>query len=116
MELLVPVLADAPGVRSLEAVVGYRLSDYASAGSFDSWKAELIYRPVDAVRLRSSYQQALRAPSVFELYQPQLPFFFGFGNFPEGSDPCAAGSPARSGTDDAAQMKLCASRRACHPS
>ena len=47
-ELLVPLLRDAPGAESLEAVVGYRLSDYASAGSFDSWKAELIYQPIDA--------------------------------------------------------------------
>ena len=69
-ELLVPVLRDRPGVQSLETVVGYRLSDYASAGSFDSWKAELIYQPVDAVRLRGSYQQAVRAPSVYELYLP----------------------------------------------
>ena len=30
----------SPGARSLEAVLGYRSSDYASAGPFDSWKAE----------------------------------------------------------------------------
>ena len=74
-EVLVPLLRDVPGAQSLEAVLGYRLSDYASAGSFDSWKAELLYQPVEAIRLRGSYQQAIRAASVFELYLPQLPTF-----------------------------------------
>ena len=64
VEASIPLLADRPGVRSLEAVVGYRYSDYASAGGADAYKAELLYRPVDALRLRSSYQHAVRAPSV----------------------------------------------------
>ena len=106
-ELLVPVLRDRPGVQSLEAVVGYRVSDYASAGSFDSWKAELIYQPVDAVRLRGSYQQAVRAPSVYELYLPQLLAFDDFSLFPGEADPCAAGSPARTGPDAAQIEALC---------
>ena len=75
VEASIPLLADRPGVRSLEAVVGYRYSDYASAGGADAYKAELLYRPVDALRVRSSYQRAVRAPSVGELYSPQLPAF-----------------------------------------
>ena len=106
-ELLVPLLRDAPGAESLEAVVGYRLSDYASAGSFDSWKAELIYQPIDALRLRGSYQQAVRAPSVFELYLPQLPGTSDFFFFEDQTDPCAAGSPARSGPDGGQVEALC---------
>ena len=106
-ELLVPLLRDAPGAQSLEAVVGYRLSDYASAGSFDSWKAELIYQPIDAVRMRGSYQQAVRAPSVTELYLPHLPASSDFFFFPDQVDPCAAGSPARTGPDGAQVEALC---------
>ena len=86
---------------------GYRLSDYASAGSFDSWKAELIYQPIDAVRLRGSYQQAVRAPSVYELYLPQLSAISDFFFFPDQVDPCAAGSPARTGPDSAQVEALC---------
>ncbi len=78
MELLVPLLRDVPGVQSLETVLGYRSSDYASAGRFDSWKAELLYQPVESLRVRGSYQDAVRAPSVFELYLPQLPIEFDF--------------------------------------
>ncbi len=46
-EALVPVLADRPGVRSLEAGFGYRRSDYAMDRRADTWKAELIYQPVE---------------------------------------------------------------------
>jgi outer membrane receptor protein involved in Fe transport len=106
-EVLVPLLRDAPAATSLEAVIGYRLSDYASAGSFDSWKAELLYQPIDAVRLRGSYQQAVRAASVVELYSPQLPTTSDFFNFPGQIDPCAADSPARTGSDGAQIDALC---------
>ena len=64
VEASIPLLADRPGVRSLEAVVGYRYSEYASAGGADAYKAELMYQPVEPVRLRSSFQHAVRAPSV----------------------------------------------------
>jgi iron complex outermembrane receptor protein len=105
VEASIPLLADRPGVRSLEAVVGYRYSDYASAGGADAYKAELLYRPVDALRVRSSYQHAVRAPSVFELYLPQLPAFFGFTMEP--LDPCEAGSDQRNGPDRAQVEALC---------
>jgi iron complex outermembrane receptor protein len=107
-ELLVPLLRDVPGVSSLETVLGYRLSDYASAGSFDAWKAELLYQPVDGIRVRGSYQNAVRAASVLELYQPQLPTFFVTNDSFFGIvDPCTAGSEQRSGPDAARVEALC---------
>ncbi len=101
-----PLLKAAPGVSSLETVLGYRISDYASAGSFDSWKAELLYQPIDGTRIRGSYQEAVRAASVFELYQPQLPEFFFFDP-PSFDDPCTAGSVQRTGPDAARVEALC---------
>jgi outer membrane receptor protein involved in Fe transport len=101
----VPLLAGLRGVESLEAVVGYRYSDYVSAGGADAYKAELLYRPVDALRLRSSYQHAVRAPSVFELYLPQLPAPLGFTREP--LDPCEVGSDPRNGPDRAQVEALC---------
>ena len=107
VEASIPLLADRPGVRSLEAVVGYRYSDYASAGGADAYKAELLYRPVDALRVRSSYQHAVRAPSVYELYLPQLPALFFPPNFPQPLDPCEARSAQRNGPDQAQVEALC---------
>ena len=106
VEALVPVLADAPGVESLELGLGYRYADYESAGGADSYKAELLYRPVDSLRLRGSYQRAIRAPSVFELYQPQLPTFW-FNDPRDRVDPCTADSAARAGPDAQAVEALC---------
>ncbi len=109
VETLVPLLAELRGVESLEAVLGYRLSDYESAGSFDSWKAELLYQPMESIRVRSSYQQAVRAPGVTELYLPQLPTFFFFDSFffPNELEPCEVGSRERTGPDAARVEALC---------
>ena len=106
MELLVPLLRDVPGVQSLETVLGYRSSDYASAGRFDSWKAELLYQPVESLRVRGSYQDAVRAPSVFELYLPQVAIEVNF-SFDGVHDPCTVDSPERTGTDAAGVEALC---------
>jgi outer membrane receptor protein involved in Fe transport len=70
VEAAIPLLAGLPGVESLETVLGFRHSDYASAGGVDAWKAELLYQPATAVRLRGSYQRAVRVPSIFELFLP----------------------------------------------
>jgi outer membrane receptor protein involved in Fe transport len=109
VEALAPLLSGLRGVESLDAVFGYRLSDYESAGSFDSWKTELLYQPIGSIRLRSSYQQAVRAASVLELYLPQLPVIFDYFDFPDGLEPCEVGSAQRSGADaDAARVEaLC---------
>jgi outer membrane receptor protein involved in Fe transport len=97
VEALVPLLQGVTAVERLEAVLGYRRSDYASAGGVDAYKAELLYDPVPALRLRSSFQHAVRAPSIFELYQPLLPVFYDAGGlFPDSIiDPCTAGSDER---------------------
>jgi outer membrane receptor protein involved in Fe transport len=103
VEALVPLLAHAPGAWALDAGLGYRHSEYDAAGGVDAFKFELLYRPIEALRLRGSFQNAVRAPSIIELFEPQLPTFF----FPNPGDPCAAGSPARTGPDAAAVEALC---------
>ena len=74
-EVALPLLGDRPGVETLETVLGYRYSDYASAGGVDAWKAELLYKPVPSVMFRGSYQRAVRVPSIFELYEPRQTSF-----------------------------------------
>jgi len=69
-ELLVPLLRDSFIGRSLEASLGYRYSDYSMTGGVHAYKADLIWAPVDALRVRGGYQRAVRAPNVNELFQP----------------------------------------------
>ena len=108
VEALVPLLDDLPGVRRLEASFGYRHSQYESAGGADAWKAELTYQPLEPLRLRGSLQRAVRAPSVFELYEPRLPVDYPVLPAPFGVlDPCAAGSAERSGPYSTQVEALC---------
>ena len=104
-EAALPLLAGRTGVQALEAVLGYRYSNYASAGGADSWKAELLYRPVEPLLLRGSYQRAARAPSINELYDPALPNFEFFDELH--GEPCSFTSLERSGADAAMVEALC---------
>lgn len=101
-EALFPILNDRPGIRNLEATLGYRLSDYSTAGTVESYKAEMMYSPNDTFTLRGSYQRAVRAPSIFELFQPIVQNFPGIDE-----DPCSNDSDARAGADAAQVEQLC---------
>lgn len=103
VEMLVPLLGVDPRAQSLELGLGYRYSTYSDAGNADSYKAEILYRPVTALRLRGSFQHAVRAPSIEELYFPRVSNQFVIPI----PDPCDAGSPARTGTARAQVEALC---------
>jgi iron complex outermembrane receptor protein len=67
-ELLVPLLRDKFLAQSLELELGYRYSDYNTAGGTPTWKALFSWAPIDNVRFRGGYQLANRAPNINELY------------------------------------------------
>lgn len=96
VEALVPV------IEGLEATVGYRLSDYSTAGTVESYKGELMYSVTDSVLLRGTYQRAVRAPSIFELFKPITESFPGIDE-----DPCSNDSSARAGANAASVEQLC---------
>src|SRR5690606_4613040 len=95
--------ADMPGVQRLEARLGYRYADYSTVGGVNSYKAELTYEPVSAFLVRGSYQRAVRAPNIQELFQPQVTHFPSL-NPP---DPCNATSPQRPGQNGGQVRALC---------
>ncbi len=86
-ELRAPLLSDKPFVKALDFETGYRWSNYSTAGETQSYKFGLTWSPDDQVRVRASYNRAVRAPNILELYTPQGIGLFG------GSDPCAGTSP-----------------------
>ncbi|HUF72848.1 MAG TPA: TonB-dependent receptor [Gammaproteobacteria bacterium] len=61
-ELLVPVL------ENLDFELGYRYSDFSTAGGQDTNKALFTWRATDALTLRGGMQQANRAPNIAELF------------------------------------------------
>ena len=92
-ELRVPIIQDAPFAKELSFEGGYRASDYSSAGSVSSYKLALDWQIVPDVRLRASFQRAVRAPNINELFTPVQFGLYG------GQDPCSGPTPAVSLTN-----------------
>ncbi len=83
-EVVVPLVEEAPWAKLLELNAGYRLSDYENVGITHTYKYGATWMPTDDVRFRASFQRAVRAPNIVELFQPR---FLGLWS---GQDPCAA--------------------------
>jgi len=67
-ELLVPVLADIPGIRSLSLELGGRMSDYSTTGTSYTYKILGDWEVTRWLRIRGGYNRAERAPNIAELY------------------------------------------------
>jgi outer membrane receptor protein involved in Fe transport len=86
-EVQIPLVEDAPWAKLLEVSGGYRISDYDSVGITHTYKYAGAWAPTDDIRFRASFQRAVRAPNIVELF---LPSFFGLWG---GQDPCAVTTP-----------------------
>jgi iron complex outermembrane receptor protein len=84
IELRTPLVQDKPGAKELLFDTGYRRSDYTTAGVTNTYKFEVQYAPIADYRFRASYDRAIRAPSVAELFTPPIVGLAAIGN-----DPCA---------------------------
>jgi len=82
-EMKIPLVQEMPWAEDISASAGYRYSSYSTAGSVSAYKYGLEYQPVDDFRLRASYERAVRAPNVLELFSPPNVGLFS------GQDPCA---------------------------
>ena len=81
-EVLVPLLSDVPMFQELSIEAAVRWADYSLSGDATSWKASADWRPVEGLRLRSSFARSVRAPNIAELFAP------GVDNFPFVTHPC----------------------------
>ena len=81
-EVNLPILKDLPFAEVLSVGGAVRVSDYSTTGTSTSWTVNGVYAPVRDVRFRGTYSQAVRAPNVGELFQPES------GTFEFIDDPC----------------------------
>jgi outer membrane receptor protein involved in Fe transport len=88
VEALVPLVQDAPLFQDLSLELGYRYSDYSTAGGQPTYKALAAWAPSEALKFRFGFNRATRAPNVRELFTPQG---LGLGG---SDDPCAGPNPA----------------------
>jgi len=86
----VPLVADRAWAQNLSLDLAYRWSDYNTTGSNSTYRAGIDWQVVEAFRVRTGYNRAVRAPSVAELFSPQS---LGLWS---GVDPCATATPVYS--------------------
>lgn len=104
-EVLLPLVADADWMDSMNLGLGYRYSDYDLSGGADAYKMELDAQVNDWLMLRGSFQHAVRSPNVEEYFRASLlrvqPFL----------DPCSSRYRGAS-VDRDAELALCAQQNA----
>ena len=91
-ELRLPLAQHQPGAEDLSLEGGYRYSSYNLGFNTNTYKLGLEWAPVKDVRLRGSFQRAVRAPNIGELFAPSSVGLDG------SVDPCAAPLAAGSTT------------------
>ncbi len=85
MEARVPIAQDQAFAESLSFDTAYRYSDYGDGVQTDTYKFGLEWAPISDVRFRASFQRAVRAANIVELFTAQ-----GFNLFDANGDPCGA--------------------------
>jgi len=86
-EASVPLADHVMFADSAALTAGYRYSSYSEGFKTNTYKIGAEWAPIQDVRTRFSYQRAVRAPNIFELYQAQAVGLDG------SKDPCAGATP-----------------------
>lgn len=86
-ELSVPLVEDVAGFESLALELGYRYSDYNTTGGESTYKVATDWNLTRDYMIRGSYNRAVRAPNVEELFAVQSMGLWG------GNDNCAGAAP-----------------------
>lgn len=95
-EVSVPLVSEAPFAHYLGLEGGFRRSNYSSIGDVDTYKIGGEWAPTEWLRFRAVYNEATRAPNVFELFQN------GDQGFPSYTDPCRDTAGGGNGVPDVA--------------
>jgi len=82
-EVRVPVIEGMPFAELLQFEGAYRYSSYSRAGAVSTYKYSGEWSPTDDFRLRGSFERAVRAPNVNELFSTSTV------SANAGKDPCS---------------------------
>lgn len=104
----VPLIADKPFIQEFGIGGAIRYSDYSVTGGVTSYEVDARWKPVEPLLFRGSYQRAVRAPNIGELFSPQQGNQLVIGTPPGAlGDPCDIRSTARTGANGAKVAELC---------
>jgi iron complex outermembrane recepter protein len=87
-ELRLPIAQHQFLAEDLAVEAGYRYSSYTLGFNTNTYKLGVEWAPTSDVRFRGSYQRAVRAPNITELYLPASVALDG------SEDPCTGATPA----------------------
>ena len=87
-EASIPLLEDAFIAEQLNLELAYRYSDYSTGQTTNTYKYAADWMLNDQVRVRASFQRAVRAGNIRDLFRPQ-----SLGLFNMNEDPCAGANP-----------------------
>jgi iron complex outermembrane receptor protein len=79
-----PIISDKPLAKELSVEAGYRYSSYNLGFNTNTYKFGVNYAPTSDIRFRASYNRAVRAPNLQELFSQKLISLEG------SNDPCAS--------------------------
>lgn len=108
-ELLIPIVDNGPAMANhFNVELGYRVSDFSTVGSVDTYKAMFDWGFFPRYRLRGGVNRAHRAPNLAELYSVRSQVFSFTGAASVFGDQCSLrnGGPysANQGGDPAAPI------------
>lgn len=84
VETFIPIIEGESYAEELSLELALRYSDYSTIGETVTWKANLMYAPIEDLRIRLSQSRAVRAPNINELFGPTI------GSTFRPADPCSA--------------------------
>ncbi|MGO9987842.1 MAG: TonB-dependent receptor domain-containing protein [Steroidobacteraceae bacterium] len=82
-EARMPLMEDMPFAKALDFETGYRYSRYSQGYNTNTYKFGVDWAPISDVRFRGTFDRAVRAPNIVELYTTQSVGLDG------NTDPCA---------------------------
>jgi len=91
LETSIPLIEGAAMAEEVTLDLGYRYSDYSTGQTTDTYGIRGGWAINQDVKLRASFQRAVRAANIRELFQAQ-----GLNLFDMAVDPCGGSSPLRS--------------------
>ncbi|MEJ6475944.1 TonB-dependent receptor domain-containing protein [Pseudoalteromonas piscicida] len=87
-ELNIPLIEDTTFADYITLELAYRYSDYSTGKETDTYKAAFDVRINDSLGLRTSYQRAVRAGNIQDLFRPSSLELVNW------NDPCGGSNPA----------------------
>lgn len=93
-EASIPIVEDVQFAEEVTLDFGYRYSDYNTGETTDTYGIRGGWRPIGDIKVRASFQRAIRAANIQELFLPQ-----GFNLFDMANDPCAGAITAGQTTE-----------------